>query len=183
MNFGQAIQAGFRNYVVFQGRASRSEYWYWFLFVTLVRIVLSAMTGGSNVSLNDLNHNPGAAFAGLGGAALSALWNLAVFLPTLGVTIRRFRDAGYSPKLLFWSLAPAVLALIALFVLVAEWFNGPTFNPNVGTDWLRLLPGFGVLLLSGAASLGIGIWFLVILTKPSLPAEPAHYDSATGVTA
>ena len=183
MNFGQAIQAGFRNYVVFQGRASRSEYWYWFLFVSLIRIALSALTGNGNANTSDFTHNPGLIATSLGGAALSGLWNLAVFLPTLGVTIRRFRDAGYSPKLLFWSLAPAALALVSVVVLLAEYFTGTPFNPNVGSEWLRLLPGFGVLMLSGAASLGIGIWFLVILTKPSLPAEPTHYESATGVTA
>ena len=35
MNFGQAISSGFSNYVNFSGRAVRSEYWYWVLFVVL----------------------------------------------------------------------------------------------------------------------------------------------------
>ena len=34
MSFGEAIQSGFRNYVDFSGRAARSEYWYWILFVS-----------------------------------------------------------------------------------------------------------------------------------------------------
>jgi uncharacterized membrane protein YhaH (DUF805 family) len=39
MNFGQAIKSGFSNYVNFSGRAIRSEYWYWVLFVILGEIV------------------------------------------------------------------------------------------------------------------------------------------------
>jgi uncharacterized membrane protein YhaH (DUF805 family) len=39
MNFQQAIVSGLSNYVNFSGRAPRSEYWYWVLFVVLVSIV------------------------------------------------------------------------------------------------------------------------------------------------
>ncbi len=38
MNFEEAISSGFRNYVTFSGRASRSEFWYWTLFAILVAI-------------------------------------------------------------------------------------------------------------------------------------------------
>ena len=41
MGFGQAISSGFSNYVNFSGRAARSEYWYWVLFVILAEIVTS----------------------------------------------------------------------------------------------------------------------------------------------
>ena len=39
MNFGEAITAGFRNYVNFSGRALRSEFWFWVLFAFIVGIV------------------------------------------------------------------------------------------------------------------------------------------------
>ena len=35
MRYGEAIKAGFSNYLVFSGRALRSEYWHWTLFVVL----------------------------------------------------------------------------------------------------------------------------------------------------
>ena len=41
MSFTEAIQAGFRNYVNFMGRASRSEFWYWCLFAFLVAVAAS----------------------------------------------------------------------------------------------------------------------------------------------
>ena len=35
MGFVEAISSGFRNYVGFSGRAPRSEYWFWILFVMI----------------------------------------------------------------------------------------------------------------------------------------------------
>ncbi len=35
MNFAQAIKSGFSHYVTFSGRAFRSEYWFWALFVAI----------------------------------------------------------------------------------------------------------------------------------------------------
>ena len=45
MNFFEAVSSGFRNYVNFSGRAIRSEYWYWTLFVTIVVGVLGVIDG------------------------------------------------------------------------------------------------------------------------------------------
>jgi uncharacterized membrane protein YhaH (DUF805 family) len=39
MNFGQAVVSGFRNYINFSGRASRSEFWFFILFTQIVGIV------------------------------------------------------------------------------------------------------------------------------------------------
>ena len=36
MSFGEAIRTCFRKYVDFNGRARRSEFWYWVLFTVLV---------------------------------------------------------------------------------------------------------------------------------------------------
>ena len=39
MNFGQAISTCFSKYVTFTGRASRPEFWWFFLFQVIVLIV------------------------------------------------------------------------------------------------------------------------------------------------
>ncbi|NCA08394.1 MAG: DUF805 domain-containing protein [Micrococcales bacterium] len=55
MDFVGAIKAGFKNYANFRGVASRPEYWYWILFITLASLVGSAfgtsmpMSGISNL--------------------------------------------------------------------------------------------------------------------------------------
>src|SRR5512140_12450 len=46
MNFGQAIKSGFSNYVTFSGRAARSEFWYWTLFVVLVTMAAGILDHG-----------------------------------------------------------------------------------------------------------------------------------------
>jgi uncharacterized membrane protein YhaH (DUF805 family) len=49
MGFGQAISAVFANYFNFKTRASRSEYWYFILFLVIVSVAISlvdlAMSG------------------------------------------------------------------------------------------------------------------------------------------
>ena len=39
MNFTQAISSGFQNYFNFQGRASKSAFWFWMLFVVIYAVV------------------------------------------------------------------------------------------------------------------------------------------------
>ena len=78
MNFTQAIQSGFRNYVGFSGRAPRSEYWYWVLFAFLVSIVSSIIDYVTGIPV------------------LYLLTSLALFLPGLAVTIRRLHDLDHS---------------------------------------------------------------------------------------
>ena len=50
MNFGQAVSSCFSNYVTFSGRALRSEYWYWCLFLaigTLCALIADAFILGN----------------------------------------------------------------------------------------------------------------------------------------
>lgn len=82
MDFVGAVRAGFKNYVNFRGTASRPEYWYWVLFTVLVSIVVGAL---------DRSGNLGNAFS------------IATLLPSLGVLVRRLRDAGFS---WVWVLLP-----------------------------------------------------------------------------
>ena len=43
MTFIEAIQSGFKNYINFDGRSSRSEYNYWTLFVILLNILATIL--------------------------------------------------------------------------------------------------------------------------------------------
>jgi uncharacterized membrane protein YhaH (DUF805 family) len=81
MNFFEAISSGFRNYVNFSGRAVRSEYWYWTLFVTIVMVVLGVI---------DQSLNPG---AGIGAFSIvNTIVSLALILPGIAVSVRRLHD-------------------------------------------------------------------------------------------
>ena len=78
MNFMEAISSFFQNYVNFSGRASRSEFWYSYLFLIIVAVIASVI---------DLVVN---------NEIISSLWNLAVLLPTLAMTTRRLHDINRS---------------------------------------------------------------------------------------
>jgi uncharacterized membrane protein YhaH (DUF805 family) len=93
MSFGTAIAAGFRHYSNFTGRSSRSEFWWFQLFLVLGSIGTSAIWEG-----------------------LNALWFVATIIPYLAIGVRRLRDAGFSWALLLLGLIP-VLGTITVIVL------------------------------------------------------------------
>jgi uncharacterized membrane protein YhaH (DUF805 family) len=116
MDFMQAIQAGFRNYVNFSDRASRSEYWFWVLFVILVSIV----TGILDALI----------FPGNYVSPINTLANLALFLPGLSVGIRRLHDIDRTG---WWVLL--AFTIIGVIVLLIWACTKGTPGPNrFGSD-------------------------------------------------
>ena len=99
MDFVGAIKAGFKNYVVFRGTASRSEYWYWVLFTALVSIVTNALDATGT---------------------LAGVFSLATFLPSLGVLVRRLRDAGFSWTWLLLPIPGLIPFAYGVYLFVAE---------------------------------------------------------------
>ena len=73
MNFGESLSFCFKNYATFEGRASRSEYWFFILFT---------ISGGLLTSFI----NPG----------VNAVFTLGTILPTIAVGCRRMHDVGRS---------------------------------------------------------------------------------------
>jgi len=110
MTFGRSIQTVFTRYAEFGGRAGRPEFWWWILFTTLVSAVLSPVPTWS------FELSEGAV---LTGPTLSGLWSLVVLLPTIAVTVRRLRDAGYAWTHALWLLIP-LAGLIVVAVLCAQ---------------------------------------------------------------
>lgn len=110
-----AIKSVFRQYAGFQGRATRSEFWYWYLFNALLvaGVIITVLIG---VLLP-----PVLFLGGLGYFAL-ILWAIASFLPTLALEIRRLRDAALPWPLIFLSFVP--FGGIALLILWAQPTKG-----------------------------------------------------------
>ena len=101
MNFGQAVSTVFKKYAQFRGVASRSEFWWWTLFAWVVG---QAIVG---IGQSFTGHN----------TILPLVWNLGMLLPSLAVTVRRFRDAGYGWGSLFLALLPLLGAIIIIVML------------------------------------------------------------------
>lgn len=88
MSFVVAVQSGFRNYINFKGRATRSEYWWWTLFTLIIQVVTSGVGDG-----------------------LGTVISLVLIVPGIAVTIRRMHDTNHRG---WWSLFPIVNFIFAV---------------------------------------------------------------------
>jgi uncharacterized membrane protein YhaH (DUF805 family) len=96
MTFQESIKVCFTKYAEFGGRASRSEYWWFFLFVVLASLAASAVS-----------------------SILSVLFSLATLLPSIAAATRRLHDTNRSG---WWQLICLVplIGLIVLLVFLAQ---------------------------------------------------------------
>ncbi len=110
MQFGDAIKNGFQNYANFRGVASRSEFWYWYLFsYVIVSIVASIIDSSIGLVLGIQDF-----------ALVDTLTALALLLPNLAVAVRRFHDAGFSA---WWYSIPQVAVIVAGIVFMVTLIN------------------------------------------------------------
>jgi len=129
IGFLDAFTRFFKKYARFDGRASRSEYWYWVLANAIVTIVL--MGGylftwlGANTTTdaygNTQTTTSGAPVLALVFIGLFGLWWLATLVPNIALGWRRVHDANLAGPL--W--------IIALFVGIAAIVFG-CLPPNPG---------------------------------------------------
>jgi len=117
MSFIEAISSGFSNYVNFSGRAQRSAYWWWTLFSILLYVVTSII---------DM------LIAGNGGfSPLTLIAQLALFLPSLALAIRRLHDKDKSGWFFLLIFIPLVGAIILLIWFCSRGTVGPNrFGPD-----------------------------------------------------
>jgi len=98
MNFTESISTCFNKYGDFNGRASRSEYWWFVLFLFL-----------ASAALNMVNHS----------GMLGGLFSLATILPHLAVGARRLHDTNRSGWLQLLWIIP-VIGWILLIIWMAQ---------------------------------------------------------------
>ena len=134
MNFQEAVQSGFSNYANFRGRACRSEFWWWQLFLVL---------GGIVVALLDLFANSNI----FGGSPLAMVFWLATIIPDLAVTVRRLHDTDSSG----WWILLSLIPLIGMIVLIVWWCQEGSKGYNrFGADPLQ--PSLAKLSASSGAN-------------------------------
>ena len=95
-----------KNYVNFEGRATRAEFWWFFLFNFVIGLILGVL--------------------GKVGAILSGIWGLGILLPQLGLGARRLHDINKSG----WYLLLAFIPLVGAIILIIWWAKegDPTEN-------------------------------------------------------
>lgn len=99
-----------KRYVVFSGRACRSEFWFWQLATFIVSFVISFLI--------TLVTDPQT------GSLVSNLVALLVLLPNLAVAVRRLHDTGRSGWNILWGIIP-IVGIIVLIVFYCQGSQGP----------------------------------------------------------
>ena len=108
MSFIEAIQSVFSNYANFSGRARRSEYWYFILFNFIVGFILGIL------------QNRGIKAA----SVITGIFSLAVFIPSLAVSWRRFHDIGKSGLYYFFGLIPVIGWILVIYWMCKDSESG-----------------------------------------------------------
>ncbi len=108
MNLPQAVNSVFSNYATFSTRASRSEYWYFTLFVVLAEIVLQVLDQGLN-----------------SGGVLQGLFALGTFVPQFAVAVRRMHDIGRRGRWILLGFLPVIGWIWLLILLCKPGDAGP----------------------------------------------------------
>ncbi len=114
-------------YAQFDGRASRSEYWYFTLYYVLILLAVGAVSG----LLGYLVGNIGSMI----GMAAIVLLILALFIPALAIAIRRLHDSGKSGWFFLLGLIPTIGGIILLVFYCLESQPGTNkYGPNPWED-------------------------------------------------
>jgi uncharacterized membrane protein YhaH (DUF805 family) len=109
-----------KKYAMFSGRSARSEYWYFILFYFLILIGLAFV----DVLMGMVSES-----TGLG--VLTALFALAMFIPSLSVSIRRLHDTNHSGWWFLLAFIPIVGGIWLFVYMVQDSMVGDNqFGPN-----------------------------------------------------
>ncbi|WMT87806.1 DUF805 domain-containing protein [Pelagibacterium sp. 26DY04] len=161
MGIVDAVKTCFRKYADFSGRASRPEYWWFFLFTVIVTAILGILDAAIFGSGAEIEEAP---------RILSGIFQLAVLLPMLAVAWRRMHDTGRPgwyvllPMLLSFAFLAAALAGVVTFSAVETRLD----DPSVLIAPAAWFGGFGVAL-TVLVQLVLALLMLWWLTRPSQP--------------
>jgi uncharacterized membrane protein YhaH (DUF805 family) len=102
MSFPEAVRVCFSKYVTFTGRARRSEYWWFVLFVALVSLVASAIDFSADIMV------------------FQVIVGLALLLPELAVAVRRLHDTDRTGWWLLIGLVPVIGGIVLLVFFLID---------------------------------------------------------------
>lgn len=115
MDFMTSVRTVLGKYATFSGRAQRSEYWWYALFTFVTSLVLSFVDGILF----------GVTATGQSIGVLSALFSLAVLLPSIAVGVRRLHDLDRTGWWLLLIFVPILGFLVLLYFFVQRGTEGP----------------------------------------------------------
>ena len=134
MGFLEAINSVFAGFFRFSGRASRSEYWWFFLFEVLAILTLGAIDVWMVFGVVTAAGGSAAAFTNVSPFDFMLFYYAIVtFFPRMTVTVRRLHDVGLSGFFYLFYFVPFVGGLI---VFVLTLLPSDT-DDNIHGPWRR----------------------------------------------
>lgn len=98
------------NYANFEGRARRSEYWY-FVLANIVILVPIMAIGAFFIAITEMEEF----LPVLAGVAI--FYNLLIFIPTIAVSVRRLHDTGKSGWFYLLNFIPLGSIILLIFYI------------------------------------------------------------------
>jgi uncharacterized membrane protein YhaH (DUF805 family) len=155
-----------KKYATFSGRASRAEFWWFFLFILIAYvafwIVMMTVVGGFAASQSQ----PSLGVIGLFGAGsvFMLLFWIALLLPTIAVQVRRLHDTNRSG----WWLGAFYLVYVVYMMLMLGTLGsamgsamGETGDPTAGNG--------GLFAGAGIVAIVMFVYMIVMLVFYCLP--------------
>ena len=115
MDMIESVQICFKKYADFEKRASKAEYWWFFLFCFITGLVFSVYSSAS------------------GNTTIELLVQLVLFLPSLAVGVRRLHDTNRSGWNYLWIFT--IIGIIAVLIWFCE--DGDKTKNRFGTKPIR----------------------------------------------
>jgi uncharacterized membrane protein YhaH (DUF805 family) len=164
VTFADAVKSGFLKFRVFKGTSSRPEYWYFVLFSVLLSIVLGTVEAlvwppAQTEDITEALQQP---------TPLSNVAALVLLVPSLAVTSRRIRDAGWSGKWL-WALLLPVIPFVFGAVGTITYLESVA-SPSI-EDLASLISYFVPAVL---LAIVVQIFLLVLCLRPSKSKEAGN---------
>lgn len=116
VGFLEAIKLFFKNYAVFYGRASRSEYWWLYVAWLLLTIVAVVPIVGVMVVVG--TNSPEPPMALIAYVLSLMLLSLGLVVPTISLQVRRLHDAGFSGFFSIFAYVPYLNYITFLVPLI-----------------------------------------------------------------
>jgi uncharacterized membrane protein YhaH (DUF805 family) len=164
VTFAGAVKSALLNFAQFRGVSTRPEYWYFVLFTVLMALVLGTIDSviwppvQTEDVLEALNQP----------TPFSNIFAILIFVPSLAITSRRIRDAGWSGKWL-WTLLLPLIPFIAGIVGVVSYLDS-VVTPTI-EDLVSLIAYLAPAVL---LALVVQIFLLVLCLRPSKSKEDGN---------